>query len=320
MPNSSFRRFTLVVGSASIIVAAFVLLRWSPSSEEVSDPMVDGLRGSTVSDEPDQQYDSPLLASSYDIDNTPFIGFESAEIKWRDREPRVHPTRPYGALYGELRQKALDGDATAAFDLYYILDECKNAFGSEDELSVAIDQFRQTQTIQFPSWEKPLRLRNAEALEGMIKDAKKSLDDCYPITQDQKTAKESWLEMASINGSVAGNIWLATSTDDPNKSLTSAEVAWQAGAMEALPVLYERYSELYEQGIDTQGKKKAIASLYAYAFLITSSRNSTSDPQVRDALARLADTKANTLPHEFSEAADIAVSLINENSRCCLKY
>jgi len=249
-----------------------------------------------------------------------FAVFRDIQVSW---EPRLKPSdivAPYGPQYEDLRSKALEGDVEAAFSLFRILDECKNAFATEDKLQAAINEFRATHRLRLPEWNRPLRMGNSEDLDKMVDQIEMSYERCYPITPEQKAERERWLKLAADGGSITAGIWYASTDSDPERSMTAALAAWEKGAPQSLAIIGRLQRESYERGEDLRGDLKAFSSLYAYAYLLSDSRNSLSDPRVREAIELMESMKASLHEYQIQEAIQIAVETVKSNSNCCIRF
>jgi len=244
-------------------------------------------------------------------------------VKWRDLDKQELVSPPYGLHYEPLRTRALKGDTVAALLLYQILEECRPAFDDRNAMNVAFDGIRQTHSIQLPSWDKPRRIRNPEALEEFIQATERDFETCYPITAAQKDESGRWLKQAAEGGNLKAILYYGRYAEGAEESIDWLERAWLSGQPESLELLGDAHLKSYDQGDDPEGHIDSFAYQYAYSQLLWASSRShggASLGQYQNAISKLAYLSSQLHDHERTEAVKRAGELIEKNPNCCFRF
>ena len=319
----SMRPVSIAVALAAIItVGAFVVGSDAPrhSKSSVAAPAKDtgqnvvspASTGSAGDEEAEARVQSSVIQ---------FPDGDMVQVTWRVRDIFDHVSPPYGKHYEPLRDLALEGDPYTAFSLFLVLDECKGAFESQDEVTAEINRLRETHMLRFPQWgNKILRARDSTDVEPMISRIQAHFDKCEPITAEQKSEGDMWLKKAASGGPTTAMIWYGTVLDDHDKAVLMLERAWNDGAYRALPELAKRYQENFDSGMVPTDKIRAFAALYAYAKLLEHAQVTHGYPPGRAMERAESAVELRTAlmhEHEIKEGIEAAKIIIRSNPNCC---
>lgn len=245
------------------------------------------------------------------------------EINWRAQEEQEFVSPPYGPHLQALIDRATRGDTNAALLLYGVLEECRPAFDDRSVMDSAIDVMRQTHSIQLPSWDKPHRMRNPEALEQFIKATEQDFEICFPITAEQKGKSIEWLQLAVNGGNDRAVLYYARHAESSEEAISLLERAWGNGQPESLELLSGVYQSAYESGDRPEGHIDSLAAQYAYTLLLRENsgyHEGASLGEFRSAVSRLDGLSERLHEHERTEAVERASEMLENNQNCCTRF
>lgn len=249
-----------------------------------------------------------------------FSDGDAATINWYVAVPDfLPPVGPAEANHDRLKTEAEAGSGIAAYVLSEMMRTCSRTYVTRADLDVAIDKLQQTHTFINPANNKEMRIADPENLDSYVKYFHEDFEYCEGVTAEQRAAHLSWLEMSANNGFPLGMIEYGKHVSDPVISAGLFESAWKLGNGEALVLLSESYSELYEQGVDPGANVLSYAAMKAYDVLLASSRgpNEQVNSRVDEIRSKLNKMRGTLLPHQLDEAEQIAKSMITSNRNCC---
>ncbi len=306
------------VASVAILIVTTSALLWFVGADSARESIGRSTAGQVHS----PTVDTPENESLQIVWETEF-SLRRLNVKWRDPEKQELVSPPYGQHYEPLRARALNGDSVAASLLYQILEECRPAFDDRNAMNIAFDGIRQTHSIQLPSWEKPRRIRNPEALEEFIQSTERDFESCYPITAAQKDESRMWLRQAAEGGNMNAILYFGRYAEGAEESIDWLERAWRSGQPESLELLGAAHLKSYDRGDDPEGHIDSFAHQYAYTQLLWASSSLhgvASFGQYQNAISKLTYLSSRLHDHERIEAVKRAGQLIENNPNCCVRF
>lgn len=245
---------------------------------------------------------------------------EWVEVTWRGLDWNEAPLAPYGHQYESLYERATYGDRDAAFTLFYVVDYCKNALGSKEELDSAIETARATMTVDVPHRDAPIEIHDLQTLERFERRMVSMYKNCEAITSEQAAEADKWLLEAANGGPTEALTYYASTLDDRAAATEYLERAWAMGSVSALDYLGQTYLSLYQSGAMPENDVKAYVAFYAYAILAeqgTIAHGNDATEVIQTHKKRLAEPAFLLSDREQEEAIDLAMDMIRSNSNCC---
>lgn len=216
---------------------------------------------------------------------------------------------------------AESGYGIAAYQLANMMDSCRHAYLTREELDEAIVKMRQTSTYYDPKYERIVRIGEPDLVEEHVSSSVARFESCKDFTVDQREESEMWMELAANNGHTTAMLDYGRQLADPQLSLDLYRSAWELGDADALLSLAEGLEKVFDQGMDPNAKVPAYVALHAYVTVLRTTHGSDAERVAgRWTLtnqARLDEMARELLPHELEAAAEQSRRMIVENRNCC---
>lgn len=248
------------------------------------------------------------------------------KITWRRRDGPRTPIERNEWGYESLKARAESGDEFAAYYLSTLINQCGQAFESQEQMNTAIDRLEQTHTIVFPDSDREVHVSNPERdIPLLIQGVRKLFDTCYGITAEQKLEASTWLQRSAEGGHIPAITELAFKEEDHEIAIRQFTLVWDDGEAGALEALSQRYYANYEGGAQPTDKIRAYATLYLYTRIIEAGmgpgtgHGEIAGRQVGRIQKVLDRATSEMLPHEIDEAIKMARAMIEENDNCCYR-
>lgn len=251
----------------------------------------------------------------------------SVDIQMKYWRPGASPFGSWERLidvYDALVVEAEGGDAAAARILYEQLQFCEEAFADEQSYKAAIGILHKTGYQTYPNGDKS----HAPAADEMeLVEFEESISEryemCRGITDDHKTNKIQWAEMAAHGGDYEAMQIMAHEVGYTREGLEWYAKAWDKGHVSAADAL----SIWYRKGAaDPQNGQPDYLRSYAYLYVVykvyENALQQSPSPRTRNRTVSMENTVrglgAYLTPEQQAEAEAIAAGLLQENGNCCL--
>jgi hypothetical protein len=309
---------SISVVAAAILLMLFLQKEGTSGMPVVDDTMVPSTTEARSSGSGSESPSHPAEALIELSDDNPIT------ITWRRRDGARPPIERNEWGYESLKARAESEDEYAAYYLSTLLDQCGQAFESQEQMNSAIDRMEQTHTIVFPDSDHELHINNPERdIPLMSQGIRDLFGTCYGITAEQKLESSSWLQRSAEGGYMPAVAELALNEEDHEIAIRQFTRVWEDGDAEALQVLSQRYYANYQSGVQPTDKIRGYASLYLYARIIEAGmgpgtgHGEIAGRQVQRIQKVLDRATGDMLPHEIDQAIEMARSMIKENDSCC---
>jgi hypothetical protein len=258
-----------------------------------------------------------VLASYTESDNR-VSNEEMIVINWYapQHHTLVHPQGTPLENYNYYKLASEAGFGLASYQLAIMMERCRQAFLTREDLEKAILEMNSTSTLVVPYAVRSLPVTNPGT---WVKGAVNDFEYCEGFTADQRDDSAMWLELAANQGLTKAMIHYGWKLhyQGPQAQVQLFESAWRLGDADALQWLAQGLFQIYDQGIDPTAKVPAYAAMHAYVTLLRSAPERLGESWISSAQARLDEMAINLMPSEIEAAVGQSRELINENGNCC---
>ncbi|MBT8079925.1 MAG: hypothetical protein KJO31_15205 [Gammaproteobacteria bacterium] len=320
------------------LIGGWYLLRDDPPAAAVPPP------GGRAADAnvagPDSAPAEPANPLADALDSDPVVHFPGGsryEISLRPLpDPPLNKQESISGYIHDLKISALSGDGTAAFQLYYQLSSCKNAYRDAAELESAIQRMYETRIYPpdaLGGSDTSLRVDDVWSLEAAEQELRESAGNCAALDAADIASAGDWLRLGAELDDAPSLVTYAT-REGPDSGQDQSAVqsladeaalrrAWMQGSVTAL----ERLSVLYRDGSSNTAPDAvmAYASRYLFDRLLQVQLDNIADrPAGFPSQAFVAENR-DTLnemmlslrPSEVDTAIAIAEDMLRGNPKCC---
>ncbi len=256
-----------------------------------------------------REIEEPFLFGDGNWENISWRGFDSQETPEFPFRPQI------SALYG----RVATGDSDAAWVLHRMLETCRTAPLSQDELDSRLNLLRSTGEIELRGKVELIDPADSVKVEKAAAYLSFMHDNCGSLTQAQISESDHLLEAAANGGPVEAIIFFSAKQDSA-KAIPLLERAWSVGSTDALLKLSRHQLATYHGGSDPFANVTAYENLYAYATLMEqlTLTYGLASRQYLEALVREQESISSTMtPMEVYEATVRALEKIRNNQNCC---
>ena len=159
-----------------------------------------------------------------------------------------------------------------------------------------------------------------EMLDLALSEMTETFEGCYPITSEETSEAEYWLEVAADGGPVDAMIGFGAMQRNDRQALEILNRAWSLGSMDSLIHLSERHRSRFENNVSMNGNIEAYIAYYAYATLHEQLFLEYGDDpgEIVDMHNANLEKLGRSISGKDREyAAASAVQLIRGNKNCC---
>jgi len=230
--------------------------------------------------------------------------------------------------YYELVESAYAGDLDAAHSLFRNLRNCRdNSYRTESDLEAAIESLYLSHEIPSPTGEGTISISPTISSElGEATDLvweeewlRELYSKCEGVSEEKMAEAENWLRYSGENGSLPALRELTAMLPRSEEKFDYFQLAWNGGDIIAL------FNVAFLESTGWQDREpdpiQAYAGYYLFDQLLTAAIGPTShDFSLWSSRARTyLEQSHNTLyPAELENAMDLAMEMLESNSKCCV--
>jgi len=256
-----------------------------------------------------------------------FGELDSVNIKFRNYAvnlPQVSTERLLDSYY-ELVEKARSGDGGAGFQIYQLMELCKEAITDKDDLDDIINLLHDTHVLHMPG-KKPLHLSEVDLRQAEVGMRNQS-QYCEGVTAEQKVAgRTEWLPVAADGDFLPAadrHSWNLYEDGDHDTAVNYFQKSWLLGNRMALKGLYR----VYRNGSENIAPDAITAAAYLYlehALLNAQHTNREKGLVLAKMLVRSEEKLSNEMwllqPIDRERAISMARDFLVTNPQCCVDW